>query len=197
MNWVVRMLMNTTLVTLKSCLVVKSTECPCTVKTSCLALTFRFMCRYDTGVISGALLYIRDDFPSVGKSVVLQETIVSMAIAGAVVGASVGGHVNDKYGRKVAILAADISFFMGAVAMAAAQSPFALIVGRVLVGMGVGMASMTVPLYIAEAAPTSVRGALVSAETSPTEGPARVLAIGVIFWGHALMLTIDKARLCL
>ncbi|GAQ92108.1 hexose transporter [Klebsormidium nitens] len=121
-----------------------------------------FLFGYDTGVISGALLYIRDDFPSVEKSVVLQETIVSMAIAGAVVGASIGGHVNDKYGRKFAILAADISFFMGAVAMAAAQSPFALIVGRVLVGMGVGVASMTVPLYIAEAAPTSIRGALVS-----------------------------------
>lgn len=129
----------------------------------CLFVSQLFLCcRYDTGVISGALLYIRDDFTSVEKSVELQETIVSMAIAGAVVGASFGGHVNDKYGRKLAILGADVTFFMGALAMAAAQTPFTLIVGRVLVGMGVGMASMTVPLYIAEAAPTSIRGALAS-----------------------------------
>ncbi|MCO5606922.1 hypothetical protein L7F22_061113 [Adiantum nelumboides] len=118
---------------------------------------------YDTGVISGALLYIRDDFKSVDESKFLQETIVSMAIAGAIVGAAVGGWVNDKFGRRPAILVADVLFLLGAVLMAAAWHPSVLIVGRVFVGLGVGAASMTAPLYIAEASPARYRGALVTA----------------------------------
>ncbi|KAI5072012.1 hypothetical protein GOP47_0012118 [Adiantum capillus-veneris] len=54
---------------------------------------------YDTGVISGALLYIRDDFSAVESSSLLQETIVSMAIAGAIVGALLGGWINDRFGQ--------------------------------------------------------------------------------------------------
>ncbi|KAG0566811.1 hypothetical protein KC19_7G089300 [Ceratodon purpureus] len=121
-----------------------------------------FLFGYDTGVISGALLFIRDDFDSVKKSSFLQEAIVSMAIAGAVVGAAVGGLLNDRLGRKFCILASDIVFAMGALLMAAAPGPTILICGRFLVGLGVGVASMTVPLYIAEVSPPEKRGSLVT-----------------------------------
>lgn len=117
---------------------------------------------YDTGVISGALLYIRDDFDEVDRKTYLQETIVSMALAGAIVGAAIGGWLNDRYGRKPALLIGDVSFFVGAVIMAAANGPPLLIVGRIFVGFGVGMASMTSPLYISETSPAKIRGALVS-----------------------------------
>ncbi|KAJ6779098.1 INOSITOL TRANSPORTER 4-LIKE [Salix koriyanagi] len=117
---------------------------------------------YDTGVISGALLYIRDDFEDVDKKTWLQETIVSMAVAGAIIGAAFGGYMNDRWGRRVAILAADIVFFFGAIVMAVAPNPWVIIIGRILVGLGVGMASMTAPLYISEASPARIRGALVS-----------------------------------
>ncbi|XP_068461844.1 probable inositol transporter 2 [Phaseolus vulgaris] len=117
---------------------------------------------YDTGVISGALLYIRDEFKAVDRKTWLQEAIVSTAIAGAIIGASVGGWINDRFGRKKGIVVADALFFIGSVIMAAASSPVVLIVGRVFVGIGVGMASMASPLYISEASPTRVRGALVS-----------------------------------
>ncbi|KAK7304079.1 hypothetical protein RJT34_15102 [Clitoria ternatea] len=117
---------------------------------------------YDTGVISGALLYIRDEFKAVDRKTWLQEAIVSMALAGAIIGASVGGWINDRFGRRIAILLADALFFIGSVIMSAATSPAILIVGRVFVGLGVGMASMASPLYISEASPTRVRGALVS-----------------------------------
>ncbi|KAL4627620.1 hypothetical protein ACB092_05G178100 [Castanea dentata] len=117
---------------------------------------------YDTGVISGALLYIRDNFDEVDRKTYLQETIVSMAVAGAIIGAAVGGWLNDRYGRKPALLLGDILFFIGAVIMAAANGPPLLIVGRIFVGFGVGMASMTAPLYISEASPAKIRGALVS-----------------------------------
>lgn len=117
---------------------------------------------YDTGVISGALLYIRDDFESVDKKTWLQETIVSMAVAGAIVGAAIGGWMNDMFGRRISILVADFVFFIGAIIMAAAPVPWVIIVGRIFVGLGVGMASMTAPLYISEASPARIRGALVS-----------------------------------
>ncbi|KAF7842882.1 putative inositol transporter 2 [Senna tora] len=117
---------------------------------------------YDTGVISGAILYIRDDFKAVDRETWLQEAIVSMALAGAIVGAAVGGWINDRFGRKKAIILADLFFLTGSIILAAATGPAILLVGRVFVGIGVGMASMASPLYISEASPTRVRGALVS-----------------------------------
>ncbi|XP_014506769.1 inositol transporter 4 [Vigna radiata var. radiata] len=116
---------------------------------------------YDTGVISGALLYIRDYFEEVDKKTWLQETIVSMAVAGAIIGAAFGGWINDKFGRKKSIIVSDVLFFLGAIVMAFAPSPLILIIGRILVGLGVGMASMTAPLYISEASPHNIRGSLV------------------------------------
>lgn len=92
----------------------------------------------------------------------MQESIVSTAVAGAIIGAAIGGWANDRFGRRASILVADFLFFVGAVIMASAPSPALIIVGRVFVGLGVGMASMTSPLYISEASPARVRGALVS-----------------------------------
>ncbi|KAL4578370.1 hypothetical protein LXL04_014492 [Taraxacum kok-saghyz] len=117
---------------------------------------------YDTGVISGALLYIRDDFEAVDQSSVLQETIVSMALLGAIIGAATGGWINDAHGRKTATLIADVIFALGSFVMAGAPDPYVLIFGRLLVGLGVGIASVTAPMYIAEAAPSEIRGGLVS-----------------------------------
>lgn len=85
-----------------------------------------------------------------------------MAVAGAIIGAALGGWINDKLGRKKSILSADVVFILGALVMAIAPAPWVIIVGRVLVGLGVGAASMTAPLYISEASPAKIRGALVS-----------------------------------
>ncbi|XP_058756313.1 probable inositol transporter 2 [Vicia villosa] len=140
---------------------------------------------YDTGVISGALLYIRDDFKAVDRKTWLQEAIVSTAIAGAIIGASVGGWMNDKFGRKISILVADTLFLLGSLVMAFAPSPAVLILGRVLVGIGVGMASMASPLYISETSPTRVRGALVSLNS--------FLITGGQFLSYLINLAFTKA----
>ncbi|XP_047066066.1 inositol transporter 1 [Lolium rigidum] len=121
-----------------------------------------FLFGYDTGVISGALLYIRDDFPAVKDNLFLQETIVSMALLGAMLGAAGGGWINDAYGRKKSTLLADMMFAIGSLVMCAAGGPYVLILGRLFVGLGVGIASVTAPVYIAEAAPSEIRGGLVS-----------------------------------
>ncbi|CAN6580418.1 unnamed protein product [Malus baccata var. baccata] len=85
-----------------------------------------------------------------------------MALVGAIIGAAAGGWINDSYGRKKATLLADVVFAIGAVVMAAAPDPYVLILGRLLVGLGVGVASVTAPVYIAEASPSEIRGGLVS-----------------------------------
>ncbi|KAJ8539784.1 hypothetical protein K7X08_014036 [Anisodus acutangulus] len=121
-----------------------------------------FLFGFDTGVISGALLYIKEDFKEVEKKTWLQELIVSMAVAGAIFGAATGGWLNDRFGRKISILIADVLFFVGSIVMAIAPAPWVIIIGRIFVGLGVGMASMTSPLYISEASPHKIRGALVS-----------------------------------
>jgi SP family myo-inositol transporter-like MFS transporter 13 len=72
---------------------------------------------------------------------------VSTALAGAIIGASVGGWMNDKLGIKITLFFADVLFFAGSVIMAASPNPAVLLVGRVFVGIGIGMASMTSPLY--------------------------------------------------
>lgn len=107
-------------------------------------------------------MYIREDFDEVDKKTWLQETIVSMAVFGAIFGAACGGWMNDKFGRRISIMVADVLFLVGAIVMAIAPAPWVIIVGRILVGLGVGAASMTAPLYISEASPHRIRGALVS-----------------------------------
>ncbi|KAI4297636.1 hypothetical protein L6164_037518 [Bauhinia variegata] len=116
---------------------------------------------YDTGVISGAVLYIREDFEDVDRKTWLQELVVSMSLVGAIVGASFGGWMSDRFGRKLTIMFADALFFAGAAIMAVSPNSVVLLVGRLFVGLGVGMASMTAPLYISEVSPTKVRGSLV------------------------------------
>uniref|UniRef100_A0A5B7AQD8 Putative inositol transporter 4-like n=1 Tax=Davidia involucrata TaxID=16924 RepID=A0A5B7AQD8_DAVIN len=140
---------------------------------------------YDTGVISGALLYIREDFESVDKSTLMQETIVSMAVAGAIIGAALGGWITDALGRKKSILIADFLFLVGAIVMAVSPAPWVIIVGRIFVGLGVGMASMTSPLYISESSPARIRGALVSTNN--------LLITGGQFLSYLINLAFTKA----
>lgn len=118
---------------------------------------------WHAGVISGALLYIKEDFPLVKNSSLVQELIVGMALAGAIFGAIIGGMINDAIGRKKATIIADICFAVGSFSMAGAPNPYVIIAGRFLVGLGVGAASVTAPVYIAEVSPSEIRGGLVSA----------------------------------
>jgi len=114
---------------------------------------------YDTGVISGAILFIRSAFSLSSTS---QEIVVSAVLIGAVIGASISGTLADKYGRRIMIIIAAIIFGAGAIFTALTPNIYALIAGRIGVGIAIGMASFIAPMYIAEVAPVNIRGALVS-----------------------------------
>jgi sugar porter (SP) family MFS transporter len=114
---------------------------------------------YDTGVISGALLFIRQEL---SLSPTLQGILVAIAPAGAAVGAAMAGSVSDRIGRRRVILGAALLFIAGAVISAVAQGVSVLLIGRFLVGLAIGVASMLAPLYLAEISPATDRGAVVS-----------------------------------
>ncbi len=114
---------------------------------------------YDTGVISGAELFLKNDFT---LSVFDLEVIVSGVLAGAAAGALAGGRLADIFGRRALLICTAIIFAVGAIICAAATSPAMLIVGRIIVGLGIGLASSTVPVYISEVSPADARGWTVS-----------------------------------
>ena len=114
---------------------------------------------YDTGIISGALLFIREEM-DLGPT--MQGIVVAIVLAGAVVGSATAGYLSDRFGRRRVILAAALLFIIGAIFSAVAADLTLLIGGRFLVGLAIGVASMLTPLYLAEIAPASDRGAIVS-----------------------------------
>jgi sugar porter (SP) family MFS transporter len=114
---------------------------------------------YDTGVISGALLFIRQ---VMSLSPTMQGVVVAIALAGAAIGAATAGYLSDRNGRRLVILGAGLLFIAGAIISAVAQGVVVLVIGRFLVGLAIGVASMLTPLYLAEISPARVRGAIVS-----------------------------------
>ena len=114
---------------------------------------------YDTGVISGAELFFRQEFT---LSTFALEVIVSGVLAGAATGALIGGRLADLFGRRKLLIATSIIFAAGAILCAAAESAGILVAGRIIVGFGIGLSSSAVPVYISEVAPADARGWQVS-----------------------------------
>lgn len=114
---------------------------------------------YDTGVISGALPFIGDDF---NLTPLREGMVVSSLLIGAMIGAGTAGRFADALGRRRVVLAAAVVFAVGAVGAGLAASVWMLIFFRVVLGVAVGAASVMVPLYISEMSPTRVRGTLSS-----------------------------------
>jgi major inositol transporter-like SP family MFS transporter len=115
---------------------------------------------YDTGVISGALLYMKDDL---ALSPFGEATVVSaLLFPGAAFGALFGGRVADRIGRKRSLIACAMLFLAGAIACALAPNVQIMVAARIILGLGVGAAAVTCPLYLAEMAPADRRGRMVT-----------------------------------
>ncbi|MFF6880717.1 MULTISPECIES: sugar porter family MFS transporter [unclassified Streptomyces] len=114
---------------------------------------------YDTGVINGALPYMTEDL---GLTPVTEGMVTSSLLLGAALGAVTGGRLSDARGRRRAILLLAVLFFIGALGCTLAPTTAVMIVARFVLGLAVGGASVTVPVYLAEVSPAERRGALVT-----------------------------------
>lgn len=174
---------------------------------------------FDTGVISGALLFINQTWP---LSPLAQGWVVSSALVGAVLGAAGNGMLADIYGRKKVIIATAVIFALGSVLCGFATSVAWLIAGRMILGLAIGMVNFVIPLYLSELSPQKVRGMLVSLyQLAITAGilfsylinrifalseynwrwmlgagliPALILLIGISFLGDTPRWLISKKR---
>lgn len=114
---------------------------------------------YDTGVISGAILFITKDFALDTR---MAEFTISIVLIGCIGGAAAAGGLADRIGRRPTLLSAGLVFLVGAIVSALAPNDGVLLVGRFVVGIGIGFSSVVAPLYISEVAPATIRGSLVS-----------------------------------
>ncbi len=114
---------------------------------------------YDTGVISGALLFINETWSLPDT---LQGFLVSSVLIGAVIGAATNGVLADMFGRKRIIMATAVIFIFGSILCAFAPNVYVLIISRIFVGFAVGIVNFVVPLYLSEISPKNIRGTLVS-----------------------------------
>lgn len=124
-----------------------------------MAATGGFLFGYDTGVISGAMLPIQRRF---GLTPWQEEVVVSSTVMAAFVSSLFGGSLNRAFGRRVAILFAASVFSAGSLVLAMSWGYQSLMVGRIIVGIGIGVASLTTPIYLAEVAVPHRRGRLVT-----------------------------------
>ena len=114
---------------------------------------------YDTAVIAGAIGFLQEHFQ---LDAAMKGWAASSALLGCVIGVSLAGIASDYGGRKKTLILSGILFFASAIGTAVAESFNTFVVFRVLGGVGVGIASMTSPMYIAEISPAHIRGRMVS-----------------------------------
>jgi MFS transporter, SP family, xylose:H+ symportor len=114
---------------------------------------------FDFAVITGGLPFLRDQF---GLDAFWEGITTGSLALGCIVGCVIAGRVADKYGRKPGLFASASIFFISSVCMGMATSLSWFITSRFFAGIGVGMASMLSPMFIAEIAPPEARGRLVA-----------------------------------
>lgn len=118
-----------------------------------------FLGGYDTGITSGAMVYIKDQYK---LDDVKTEVIVSGVVAGAIFGSLISGNLSDRYGRKFVSVISALTYMLGGILMSTAQGFGTLFMGRIVTGLAVGSGSIA-PVYIGEVVPSEYRGAFVNA----------------------------------
>ena len=114
---------------------------------------------FDMAVISGVIPFVEKQFNLTAAEVGF---FVSSALAGCVAGVALAGPLSDKIGRKIPLVMAAILFLLSAIGCSLLNNFTWLIMARITGGVGVGIASIVVPLYISEIAPAKIRGRLVT-----------------------------------
>ncbi|MGO4228817.1 sugar porter family MFS transporter [Arthrobacter sp. YAF34] len=114
---------------------------------------------YDTGVINGALPYMQADL---GLTPLTEGLVTSSLLFGAAFGALFGGRLADRHGRRKMIMVLAVVFLAGTLACTFAPNTEVMILARLILGLAVGGASVTVPVYLAEVSPSARRGRIVT-----------------------------------
>jgi MFS transporter, SP family, galactose:H+ symporter len=122
---------------------------------ACLVSVGGILYGYDMGVISGALLFIRNTIPMTDAQVGL---IVGAVLGGGLIGTLLAGPVGDYYGRRLLIASAALVFLVGIGLVLFAHTFIMIFSARLFLGIGVGMVAVAVPLYVAEIVPSKDRG---------------------------------------
>ena len=114
---------------------------------------------YDMGVISGALLFLKNDIP---LSPSMQGLVVASMLFGAIFGSGFSGPLSEKLGRRRLVFIISIIFIVGTLVLALAPTVEIVVLGRFIIGLAVGGSTAIVPVYLSELAPTDARGSLSS-----------------------------------
>lgn len=114
---------------------------------------------YDMGVISGALLYLKNDIPLTPS---MQGLVVASMLFGAIFGSGFSGPLSEKLGRRRLVFIISIIFIVGTLVLALAPTVEIVVLGRFIIGLAVGGSTAIVPVYLSELAPTDARGSLSS-----------------------------------
>lgn len=125
----------------------------------CIAALGGVLFGFDMAVISGVLPFVQKQF---NLSAVQEGWFVSSALLGCIIGVAISGELGDRLGRKKLLMLSAILFLIGAVGCTWAPTFSLMVTARILAGIGIGIASNIVPLYISEIAPTKIRGRLVT-----------------------------------
>ncbi|QDX00163.1 sugar porter family MFS transporter [Staphylococcus chromogenes] len=171
---------------------------------------------YDMGVISGALLYLKNDIPLTPS---MQGLVVASMLFGAIFGSGFSGPLSEKLGRRRLVFIISIIFIVGTLVLALAPTVEIVVLGRFIIGLAVGGSTAIVPVYLSELAPTDARGSLsslnqlmitigilssflVNYALSPFEAwrwmlglavvPSLILMIGVIFMPESPRWLLEK-----
>jgi sugar porter (SP) family MFS transporter len=118
-----------------------------------------FLFGYDTAVISGTVDMVASQFR---LDDITKGWYVGCALAGSIGGVMIAGSLSDKFGRKIVLLLSAVLFSVSAIWCMAAGNEVQLVIARIIGGIGIGVASVISPLYIAEISVPGFRGRLVS-----------------------------------
>ena len=153
------------------------------VMITCIASFGGLLFGFDIAVVSGVLPFVQQQF---GLTAFEEGWFVSSALIGSIVGVFASGEFSDRFGRKKLLVLSSILFFISGAGCALLPTAFAIIAFRMLGGIGIGIASIIVPLYLSEIAPPAVRGRLVTCYQL-------AIAIGILlaYLSNAAMLTIS------
>ena len=156
-----------------------------TIRAALIAALGGFLMGFDASVIAGVVGFIELEF-SLNK-IELGWSVASLALA-ATIAMLVAGPMSDRYGRKPILRAAAVLFAISALASAFAPSFSALVIARIIGGLGVGAALIIAPMYIAEIAPAATRGRMVSINQLNI-----VIGISVAFFSNYMILNLSQS----